>query len=73
VLVDACIVVSFSYTLTLSRPAEALAKSRPTARLLGVETIVSVVGMILVNIAFAVASMALLFGQVSCRFSLKKP
>ncbi|KAL2914989.1 hypothetical protein HK105_205533 [Polyrhizophydium stewartii] len=55
--------VPVSWALTMARPSKRLVDSRPTARLLGPETIVSVVGQIVINIVFSVVAVVLLFGQ----------
>ncbi|KAI9349302.1 hypothetical protein DFJ73DRAFT_789982 [Zopfochytrium polystomum] len=55
--------VPLSWALTLAKPAERLARTRPTARLLGPETIISVVGQILINIVFIVIGVAILFAN----------
>ncbi|KAI8608125.1 hypothetical protein BC830DRAFT_1072366, partial [Chytriomyces sp. MP71] len=44
--------VPLSWALTQAVPAKRLARTRPTARLLGPETVISVVGMIVINIIF---------------------
>ncbi|KAJ1343476.1 hypothetical protein BSLG_001974 [Batrachochytrium salamandrivorans] len=55
--------IPISWALTMSQPAQKLVNSRPTARLLGPETIISVVGQIVINIVFLVTATALLFRQ----------
>lgn len=55
--------IPLSWALTMGKPAKILASTRPTARLLGPETIASVVGQILINIVFAIIVTSLLFGQ----------
>eukprot|EP00842_Homolaphlyctis_polyrhiza_P003028 jgi/Hompol1/3726/HPOL_003341-RA len=55
--------VPISWALTMARPSRRLADSRPTARLLGPETIMSVVGQIVINIVFVIIAVVLLFGQ----------
>ncbi|KAJ3071989.1 hypothetical protein HDU98_004477 [Podochytrium sp. JEL0797] len=55
--------VPLSWALTQAKPALRLSRTRPTARLLGPETIVSVVGMIAINIVFAVIAVVMLFGE----------
>jgi cation-transporting ATPase 13A3/4/5 len=49
--------------LTLAKPAPRLARTRPTARLLGHETVVSVCGQILINIVFLIGGVVLLFNE----------
>ncbi|KAJ3112290.1 hypothetical protein HDU96_004734 [Phlyctochytrium bullatum] len=62
VLIDGS-TVPLSWALTMARPAVRLAVTRPTARLLGPETLTSVVGQIVINVVFQVASVVLLFNQ----------
>ena len=52
-----------SWALTLARPAAKLAKTRPTARLLGVETVVSVLGSIIINAIFTLLTIGFLNSQ----------
>lgn len=52
-----------SWALTKALPAKKLAPTRPTARLIGVETISSIVGQILINIVFLCIVVVLLFQQ----------
>ncbi|KAJ3260046.1 hypothetical protein HK104_006891, partial [Borealophlyctis nickersoniae] len=55
--------VPLSWALTMAKPAGRLSRFRPTARLLGPETIISVTGQILINLLFAIGSVLLLFAQ----------
>ncbi|KAI8917468.1 hypothetical protein BC831DRAFT_406937 [Entophlyctis helioformis] len=55
--------VPVSWALTMARPARHLSDTRPTARLLGPETILSVVGQIVINIIFQVTVVVVLFRQ----------
>ncbi|KAI8842943.1 hypothetical protein BC829DRAFT_401448 [Chytridium lagenaria] len=62
--------VQYYFTVNLSQAmwvlidgTTRLAKSRPTARLLGPETIIGVVGQIFINIVFLVVSVVVLFRQ----------
>ncbi|KAJ3321500.1 hypothetical protein HDU76_014084, partial [Blyttiomyces sp. JEL0837] len=55
--------VPLSWALTLAKPAARLARTRPTARLLGPETIASVVGQIVINTIFLIIALVLLFGN----------
>lgn len=55
--------VPISWALTLARPAARLIPTRPTARLLGAETILSVVGPIFIHVVFALISVGLLYRQ----------
>ncbi|TPX30096.1 hypothetical protein SmJEL517_g06259 [Synchytrium microbalum] len=52
-----------AWALTTSRPARKLGKDRPTARLLGPETILSVVGQISIDFIFLIISITLLSVQ----------
>ncbi|KAI8850979.1 hypothetical protein BC829DRAFT_441868 [Chytridium lagenaria] len=62
VLIDGS-TVPLSWALTMARPARRLAVTRPTARLLGPETMISVIGQIFINVVFQIASVVLLFNQ----------
>ncbi|KAJ3104777.1 hypothetical protein HDU97_008845 [Phlyctochytrium planicorne] len=62
VLIDGT-TIPLSWALTMAKPAARLAKTRPTARLLGPETIISVVGQIFINIIFLILGVVLLFNQ----------
>ncbi|KAJ3217373.1 hypothetical protein HDU67_008075 [Dinochytrium kinnereticum] len=62
VLIDGT-TIPLSWALTMARPALRLAKTRPTARLLGPETIISVVGQIFINILFLIFGVVMLFNQ----------
>ncbi|KAJ3090913.1 hypothetical protein HK102_002250, partial [Quaeritorhiza haematococci] len=55
--------VPLSWALTMAKPAKRLAPTRPTARLLGVETVISIVGQIIINIIFMVIVTAFLFSE----------
>jgi hypothetical protein len=65
--------VPISWALTMAKPAEKLAPTRPTARLLGmffkpfnslgVETMISVIGQMIISFIILVASVFLLFSQ----------
>ncbi|KAJ3014733.1 UNVERIFIED_CONTAM: hypothetical protein HDU68_000163, partial [Siphonaria sp. JEL0065] len=57
--------VPLSWALTQAVPARRLSRTRPTARLLGPETVISVVGMILINVIFGIIAMVMLFGERS--------
>eukprot|EP00123_Amoebidium_parasiticum_P018507 comp24227_c0_seq2/m.44655 comp24227_c0_seq2/g.44655 ORF comp24227_c0_seq2/g.44655 comp24227_c0_seq2/m.44655 type:complete len:1428 (-) comp24227_c0_seq2:591-4874(-) len=63
VFIDAFIVIPVSYALSLSRPRDTLARYRPTARLLGAQTVVSVCAMTFFNALFQFIAIAMLFGQ----------
>jgi len=62
VFIDTC-AVPLSWALTSALPAAQLSNSRPTARLLGFETIGSVVGQIVINSLFLIVTLAILFEQ----------
>jgi hypothetical protein len=62
ILVDGS-TIPLSWALTMGKPAKILAPTRPTARLLGPETIASVVGQIFINLIFMIIATGLLFGQ----------
>ncbi|OAJ42778.1 hypothetical protein BDEG_26191 [Batrachochytrium dendrobatidis JEL423] len=62
ILIDG-ITIPISWALTMSKPSRRLVNSRPTARLLGFETIASIVGQIFINIIILVIATALLFKQ----------
>ncbi|KAJ3214485.1 hypothetical protein HDU67_001617 [Dinochytrium kinnereticum] len=62
VLIDGS-TVPLSWALTMARPALRLATTRPTARLLGPETMVSVIGQIFIDVVFQIAVVVMLFNQ----------
>ncbi|KAJ3105762.1 hypothetical protein HDU97_007582 [Phlyctochytrium planicorne] len=62
VLIDGS-TVPLSWALTMARPAKRLAPSRPTARLLGPETMISVIGQIAINVIFQIVAVIVLFSQ----------
>jgi cation-transporting ATPase 13A3/4/5 len=62
VFIDGC-TVPVSWALTLAKPALNLSKNRPTARLLGFETILSVIGPIVINISILAFTVAILYQQ----------
>jgi cation-transporting ATPase 13A3/4/5 len=55
--------VPVSWALTMAKPAPKLSPFRPTARLLGPETIISVVGQIIIDIFFVSIAVVSLFRQ----------
>jgi len=63
ILFEGIIVPVFCFSLAQSRPADTLAPRRPTARLLGIETISSVTGIVILNFLFMILSIALLSVQ----------
>ena len=56
-------VIGMSFTLPLAKAAKTLAPSRPTASLLGVHTLSSVLGILFINALFAVICVWTLFQQ----------
>jgi cation-transporting ATPase 13A3/4/5 len=50
-------------SLSLARPAAVLAPRRPTARLLGLETVASVVGILLINLTFMAIAYVIMYEQ----------
>ncbi|KAJ1655403.1 hypothetical protein IWQ61_004848, partial [Dispira simplex] len=63
IMVDAFITVGMSVAVTLSGPAERLSASRPTARLLGPQTMASTLGQVFINWMFVIGGYLLLFSQ----------
>ncbi|KAJ3350112.1 hypothetical protein HDU83_009893 [Entophlyctis luteolus] len=55
--------IPLSWAMTQARPAKHLAATRPTARLLGPETLISVMGIMLVNLLFGIGAVVMLFGE----------
>ncbi|KAJ3227168.1 hypothetical protein HK099_003131 [Clydaea vesicula] len=55
--------IPLSWALTMSKPAKTLKSTRPTARLLGVETFSSVFGQIFISLIFMVAITVILFQE----------
>ena len=55
--------VPLSWALTMALPATKLVETRPTARLLGYETVLSVVGQIVINVIFMAAAILMLLKQ----------
>jgi cation-transporting ATPase 13A3/4/5 len=62
VFIDGC-TVPISWALTMAQPAKLLSRNRPTARLLGFETVLSVLGPIVINLAFLIMAITVLFQQ----------
>lgn len=56
-------VIGMSFTLPLAKAADKLAPARPTASLLGVHTLSSVLGILFFNVLFTVLAIANLFQQ----------
>jgi len=63
VFMDGIWTVTLAMSLPLARAAETLAKSRPTASILGPQTVASVLGVLLINFLFLVIGFALLWKQ----------
>ncbi|KAI0224603.1 hypothetical protein L0F63_006748, partial [Massospora cicadina] len=63
IIIDAFVTIGLAFALTQSGPRPRLSPSRPTARLLGPETLASTIGMILINGAFLMGGYGLLFRQ----------
>ncbi|KAJ1918417.1 hypothetical protein IWQ60_007501, partial [Tieghemiomyces parasiticus] len=63
ILIDAFITVGLAVAVTLSGPATRLCASRPTARLLGPQTLASAIGQIVINWLFVVGGFLMLFNQ----------
>jgi hypothetical protein len=62
VLIDAC-TLPIAFTLTLAQPSKKLYPSTPSAALLGRNTIMSVVGQIVINCIFSFTTIFILFRQ----------
>jgi cation-transporting ATPase 13A3/4/5 len=63
VLIDGFVTVGLSYALTQALPAKHLSAQRPTARLLGPETLASTIIQVIINLLFLTCSILLLFRQ----------
>ncbi|KAI8803941.1 hypothetical protein BJ742DRAFT_826606 [Cladochytrium replicatum] len=63
IFVDSFIVVILSFAVTISASTNKLAPQRPTARILGPETLASVIGQIILNVIFTEAAFILLYRQ----------
>lgn len=63
VFMDGIWTITLAFTLPLARPANKLAVSRPTASILGPQTLMSALGVLTINFIFAVIALALLFHQ----------
>ncbi|RKP27439.1 hypothetical protein SYNPS1DRAFT_32456 [Syncephalis pseudoplumigaleata] len=63
ILIDNIVTICLSFALTQAKPARRLAALRPTARLFGPQTLASVFGQVLVNMAFLFGAYGLLFRQ----------
>jgi magnesium-transporting ATPase (P-type) len=63
VFMDGVWVIPLAFTLPLARAAKTLSPSRPTASLLGLYTLLSVLGILLLNFMFAVIAISYLWHQ----------
>jgi len=63
ILCDAFFITVLGYTLTLSNPRDKLSPRRPTVMLFGPETLISTMGIIVINGIFMMCSMVLLYQQ----------
>ncbi|CAB9522557.1 Probable cation-transporting ATPase 13A4 [Seminavis robusta] len=63
VWIDGVWPITLAYTLPLARAAKSLAKTRPTASILGLQTVMSVFFMITFHFIFTVIALAVLFQQ----------
>ncbi|RKP33461.1 hypothetical protein BJ085DRAFT_22847 [Dimargaris cristalligena] len=63
ILIDAFITVGLAVAVTLSGPARRLCASRPTARLLGPQTLASAIGQVFINWMFIIGGFFFLFSQ----------
>ena len=68
-MMDGVWTVSLAMAIPLSAPAAKLARSRPTASVLGPQTVASCVGVLLINFLFMVGALAYLWSQdwFTCR------
>ncbi|KAJ2145020.1 hypothetical protein IW142_002835 [Coemansia sp. RSA 564] len=62
-LIDGAIATGMMLTISLSGPAERLAPSRPTSRILGPQMLASIGGIVMINWVFSVMSYVWLFTQ----------
>ncbi|KAJ1976192.1 hypothetical protein H4R35_002806 [Dimargaris xerosporica] len=63
IMIDAFITVGMAVAVTLAGPTKRLAPCRPTARLLGPQTLISTIGQVAINWIFVMGGYALLFSQ----------
>ncbi|KAJ1923575.1 hypothetical protein IWQ60_005800 [Tieghemiomyces parasiticus] len=63
ILIDGFITIPLCFSLTQALTRPRLAPRRPTARLLGPQTLASTIGQVLINLAFFIASIGLLYRQ----------
>ena len=55
--------ISLAFALPLAKAAKTLAATRPTASLLGPQTLASVLGILAINFCFTMSSLRYLFKQ----------
>lgn len=69
VLMDDIWTVSLAFTLSLSRAADKLSPTRPTASILGLQTVCSTCGVLLINVLFQISALAYLWQKdwFACR------
>ncbi|KAJ1975174.1 hypothetical protein H4R34_004436 [Dimargaris verticillata] len=63
ILIDGFITVGLSCAITQAKTRDRLAPRRPTARLLGPQTLASAIGQVLINLVFLIGSIGMLFQQ----------
>lgn len=63
ILVDAFVAVGLSYAITQSRARDTLAATRPTAQLLGPETLASTLGLLVIHLVYGIGAFVLLYNQ----------
>lgn len=63
IAVDVFITVLLTWAVSQSKAAKTLAPERPTARLLGPQTLASGIGLVLINWIFVIAAFVMLFQQ----------
>ena len=63
VFMDGVWTISLAFSLPLAKPAAKLSASRPTASLLGPHTMLSFLGILLINFLFTLGSLVYLFQQ----------
>jgi cation-transporting ATPase 13A3/4/5 len=63
VLMDGIWIVTLSIAIPLAQAAKRLSPTRPTASVLGLQTLTSFIGVLLINFTFTVVALFYLFGQ----------
>lgn len=63
IIIDSFFVVCLSFALTQSKAADKLAPRRPTARLLGPQTVISITSIVLINFLFQMGAVVMLFSE----------